>query len=139
MTWPHVTTWSTGQVILWMNSPYYKSPFCQVWWSQALSKRGYFVFSLSLDLMPLRGQRVTWHYWGVSLVISDYHAKFGDHRLFGRGDIKLSICRDHIMWPRGKKVMWHHGWVLLIISNCPAKCGCHSFCGIRDIKLLIFF
>ena len=30
--------------------------------------------------------------WGVSLVISEYHASFDGHRPFGRGEVKLSIC-----------------------------------------------
>ena len=52
-------------------------------------------------VMWLSGQRVTWHYRWFYLVISDYPAKFCDHRPFGRGDIKLSICRetshDHVV------------------------------------------
>ena len=38
----------------------------------------------------------------VSLIISDYPAKFGDYRPFGRGDIIFSIChvisRDRVVW-----------------------------------------
>ena len=77
---------------LWMMSTHFKSPPWQVWWLQASCKRRYFVFSLSRDLMWLRGERDTWHYGGVSLVISEYHANFDGHRPFGRGEIKLSIC-----------------------------------------------
>ena len=64
----------------------------QSWWSQALFKGKYFVFILSCDLTWLSGQKVTWHYRWSYLVISDYPAKFRDHRPFGRGDIKLSVC-----------------------------------------------
>ena len=127
--------WSEGHVTLWMKSSHFKSPSLQVWWSQALWKRRYFVFSLSRDLMWLRSQRVMWHYRGVSYVISDYHVKFGDHRLLGRGDIKLSICCNHITWPRGRRIVRHHGWVLLIISHSPLILG-HRFFGIGYIKLL---
>ena len=127
--------WSEGHVTLWMNSSHFKSPSLQVWWSQALWKRRYFVYSLSRDLMWLRSQRVMWHYRGVSYVISDYHVKFGDHRLLGRGDIKLSICCNHITWPRGRRIVRHHGWVLLIISHSPLILG-HRFFGIGYIKLL---
>ena len=60
-----------------------------------------FVFCLSRDLTKLRGQRVMRHYGWVSFVISDYHSKFGDHRPFWRGNIKVSIwhvnSRDHMV------------------------------------------
>ena len=86
---------------LMVRSPHYKSPSCQVWWSQALCKRKDFAFGLSRDLTWLHFQRVMWHYGWFSLVISDYRGKFGDHKRFGRGDIKLSIyhvtSRDHVL------------------------------------------
>ena len=100
----HVTSCDhgvTGLCDIMGSSPHYKSPSCQVWWSKALCKRRNFVFCLSLDLTWLRGQRVMWRYGWVSLVISDYPAKFGDHIPFGRRDIKLSICHvtscDHVV------------------------------------------
>ena len=74
------------------SSRHYKSPSCYGWWSQELPKRRYFVFSLSHGLTSLSGERVTSHYNWVSLIISDYLTKFGDHSLCGRGDIKLSNC-----------------------------------------------
>ena len=96
--------WPRGQrfdVTLWMSSPHYKSPSYQVWRSQALCMRRNFDFSLSRDPTSLRGQRVMWHYGWVFFVISVYPAKFGDHRPFGRGDVKVSICqvtsRDHVV------------------------------------------
>ena len=98
-TWPHNTSLSVHHVtLMWSHdqrkimSTHFKSPSWQVWWLQASCKRRYFVFSLSSDLMWLRGERDTWHYGGVSLVISEYHANFDGHRPFGRGEIKLSIC-----------------------------------------------
>ena len=99
VTWPYVTTWLEGYMTLWVSFPHYKSPSCQVWWSQALCKKKNFAFSLSRDLTWVRDQRVMWHYGWVSFIINDYPAKFGDHRPFARGDIKVSICqvilRDH--------------------------------------------
>ena len=69
------------------------------WWPQTLFKRKYFVFILSRDLTWLSGQRVTWHYRWFYFVISDFPAKFRDHRPFREGDVKLSIChvtsQDH--------------------------------------------
>ena len=74
-----------------MISALYKSPSCYGWWLKTSCKRRYFVFSLSRDLMCLRAKRITWLYGGVSLVISEYHTNFDDHRPFERGDIKLPI------------------------------------------------
>ena len=34
-----VTTWWEGHVTLWVSSIHYKSPSCQMWWSQALCKK----------------------------------------------------------------------------------------------------
>ena len=79
-------------VIRGLSSTCYKPPSCQGWWSEALCKRRYLVFSLSSDLTCPRGQRVTWHCKRVFTITSDYPAKFGDHRSCGRGNIKLSIC-----------------------------------------------
>ena len=122
---------------LWVNSPHHKSPSCQVWWSQTLSKRRNFIIRFSRDLTWLRGQRVMWHYGWVSFIISDYHAKFGDHRPFGRGDIKVSI--NHLTtWPHGQRARWHHGWDLVIISHRLVKFGGHRLCEIGDTKLLIW-
>ena len=88
--WPHLIMGSEG-------CPHCKYLSYEVWWSQTLCKRRNFVFRLSHDVL----QRVMWHYVWVSLVISDYPAEFGDHRPFGRGDIKLSIfhitSRDHVV------------------------------------------
>ena len=48
VTWPHVTTWPEGHVTLWVSTPLYKSPSCQVWWSRALCKRRNSVFRLQV-------------------------------------------------------------------------------------------
>ena len=84
-----------GHVTL-VSFPQYKSP-----WSQAMLKRRNFAFCFSRDLTWRCSQRVMWHYEWVSLIISDYSAKFGDYRPFGREDIIFSIChvtsRDHVV------------------------------------------
>ena len=84
-----------------LSSTQYKSTSCQFFLLQALCKRRYFVFTLSLDLTCLRGQRATWNHRRVSLVTSDYTAKFCYHRPCGRGDIKLLLFHvvslDHVV------------------------------------------
>ena len=65
-------------------------------------------------------------------VISDYPAKFRDHRLFWKRRL-FNLSRD-LIWARG--LMLYHGLVLLIISHHPIKFGGNRLCGIRDIKLL---
>ena len=113
VTWPHLIMWLEGHLTLRVSFANHKSPSCQglvvtgfteeeiihfyfvtlpSWWSQALFKRKYVVFILSRDLMWLSGQRVTWHYRWLYLIISNNPAKFRDHRPFGRGNIKFSIC-----------------------------------------------
>ena len=83
----------------------------------------------------LHNQGVIGHFEWVSLVISDYPANVGDHRPFGRGDIKLSVChvtsRDHIV-RKSCDIMGE------FISHCPINFGGHRLCGLRDIKLLIW-
>ena len=73
-----------------LSSPHYKSPSCQIWWSEALCKMKYFAFGLPLDLMCLRGQIFARPYRRVSLIISDYPKKFDNYRPWG--DIKVSVC-----------------------------------------------
>ena len=123
VTWPNVVIWSGSHVTLWVSSDHYKSLSYQVWWSQALHKKIYFIFSLSRDLTWIRGQRFTWQCRWVYLIISDYPAKFADYRPFIRGDIKLSVChvtsRDYLV--RGSCNIIR--WVSAIIS--PAKFWCH--------------
>ena len=96
-----MTTWWEGHLTLCVSFLHYKSPTCQVWWSQALRKKRYLVLSLSRDFTWLRCERVTWHYGWVSLIISDYPEKFSDHIPFGRGDVKLLIrhvtSRYHVL------------------------------------------
>ena len=93
-------------------------------------KGRYFVFCLSHNLTWL--QIVTLHYGWVSLVISNYPASLGDHRPFGRGNIKLSICRvtsrDHMV--RGSYDIMGE---IFIISNHSAK-----FSGHRHLHEKIF-
>ena len=67
-------------------------------------------------------------------VISDYPAKFRDHRLFWKRKL-FNLSRD-LIWARGQRLMWYHGLVLLIISHHPIKFGGNRLCEIRDIKLL---
>ena len=127
-----MTTWLEGHVKLYVSSPHYKSPPCQVWWSQTLCKRRYFGFSLSLDLTWLRNQRVTWHYGWVSLVINGSPANM----------VIIDLLEEEILhfqfvtWPRGQRIMWHE-WVLLIINHCPFESGGHMLWGKEVIKLLI--
>ena len=119
-----------------LSSTHYKSLSSQVWWSQALYKRRCF-FSLSHDLTCWYGQGVTWHNRRVSLIISDYPTKYGDHRACGRGDIKLSVYHvislDHVI--RGSRDIWMSS---LIVSQCPVTFTGHRSRGIGDIKLLIY-
>ena len=122
---------------LWMMSTHFKSPSWQVWWLQASCKRRYFVFSLSRDLMWLHGERDTWHYGGVSLVISEYHANFDGHRPFGRGEIKLSICHVTSHNRGTRRSCDIMGEITLSQVAPPVKFGGHRVCGIGDIKRLI--
>ena len=61
-TWPQVITWSECHVTLWVSSLLYKSLSCQVWCSQTLWKRRYFVFGLSGDLRRLHIQGGVWNW-----------------------------------------------------------------------------
>ena len=69
------------------------------------------------------------------LVISDYPAKFCDHRPFGRGDIKLSVCHvtshDHVV--RGSCDIMGE---FCSLSHNPVKFDGNRLCRIRDIKLV---
>ena len=80
-----------------------------------------------------------WHHGWVSLVISDYPAKFGDHMIINLLEEEI-LSFQFVMWLY--VTTWSeghvtHGWVTLIISHSPVKFGGHKPCGIGDIKLLI--
>ena len=117
VTRPYDTRWLEGFVTFgWVPliaiSPHYAFPSypsllsCHVWWLQT--------FSLPRDLTWLCGQRVTQHYGWISFIISDYPAKFGDHRPCGTGETRDSFCHVTTLW---HFVMCNHGWVPLIISQ----------------------
>ena len=90
--WLQAITWSEDHLTLWVSFPHHKLPLCQVWCPSALSKKWYFIFNLSSDIMWPLGYRAMWHYGWVPLIISLHLAKFGGYKRCASEEILFFIC-----------------------------------------------